>query len=299
MSTTPTPHAMETAHGKAPATQHTHKIPGMVTYHTGKGAPNPLFVEAFALERKVDIFMDSNNLDVGKAQNRTDPMAQKLNPAGGVPFLELEGGEGLAETVTMCEYMDATAPGGPIMTGLNPKERAVISMWMRRIEQHIVLPLYAHLRWGPGKKMFATRGMHGLLANDDAANQQLSVSKNQLEWLDGLMVQAGSPEFITCGKITINDIFLYTQLDWFDTMNKGVIKKDWFAGLKWVPAWFKRMEERPGMEAAKEWNKSHDYSTRVRLLLNSKLDNVPSQGRVELAQLGASERYTGMAPSKL
>jgi glutathione S-transferase len=296
---TPTPHQVETARGKPPSVQIAHTIPGMVAYHTGKGAPNPLFVECFAMERHVDIFMNANNLDVGKAQNRLDPACQKLNPGGGVPFLELEGGEGLAETVTMCEYMDATAPGGAIMTGLNPKEKAVISMWMRRIEQHIVLPLYAHLRWGPAKKMFATRGMHGLLANDDAANQQLAVSKNQLEWLDGLMVQAGNPEFICCNKITINDIFLYTQLDWFNNMNKGVIKKDWFSGLKWVPAWFARMDERPALEVAKDWNTTHDYSTRVRLLLNSKLDNVPSQGRVELSQLGASERYTGMAPSKL
>ena len=48
-----------------------------------------------------------------------------------------------------------------------------------------------------------------------------------------------------------------------------------------------------------ERNGNHDYNTRVRLHLNSKLDYVPSQGRVELSQLGASERYTGMAPSKL
>jgi len=294
-----TGHQIETARGKPPATQLTNSVPGMVTYHTGKGAPNPLFVECFAMERKCDIFMNSNNLDVGKAENRNSDKAKKLNPAGGVPFFEMEGGEGLSETITMCEYMDQTAPGGPILTGMDAKERAVISMWLRRLEQHIVLPLYAHLRWGPGKKMFATRGHHGLLANDEAANQQLAVSKNQLEWLDGIMVQAGSPEFVCCGKITINDIFLYAQLDWFNNMNKGVIKKDWFAGLKWVPDWFKRMEERPSMECGKQWNQSHDYSTRVRLILNSKLDHVPTQGRVELSQLGASERYTGMAPSKL
>jgi len=121
-------------------------------------------------------------------------------------------------------------------------------MWLRRIEQHIVLPFYAHFRWGPAKKMFAGRGMHGMLANDDAAAQQLAVAKNQLEWLDGLMVQAGNPEFITCGKITINDIMLYTQLDFWDRANKGIIKKDWFPSLKWVPGFFARMEERPAME---------------------------------------------------
>ena len=281
------------------ATQHTAKIPGAVAYHTGRGAPNPWFVEMFAMERKVDIFAMVNGLDVGKAQNRNDPKCQELNPAGGVPFLEMEDGTGLSETVTICEYMDQTAPGGPMLTGADAKERAVISMWMRRLEQHIILPLYAHFRWGPAKKMFAGRGMHGMLASDDAANQQFAVAKNQLEWLDGLMVKAGSPEFITCGKITINDIFLYTQLDFWDRANKGAIKKDWFPGLKWVPGWFEKMNGRDTAELSKTWNGNHDYSTRVRLHLNSKLDYVPSQGRVELSQLGASERYTGMAPSKL
>jgi len=277
------------------ATQHVAKIPGAKAYHTGAGAPNPWFVEMFAAERRVDIFSIVNPLNVGKAQNRTDPMCIELNPAGGVPFLEMEDGTGIAETVTICELLDSTAPGGPMMTGRNAMERATISMWLRRIEQHIILPFYAHFRWGPAKKMFADRGMHGMLASDDAAAQQLAVAKNQLEWLDGLMVKAGNPDFV-CGNksgITICDIMLYTQLYFWNNANKGIIKNDWFPSLKWVPGFFEKMDARPAAEVSRIWNAKHDFSTRMRLLLNSKLDHVPSQGRVELSQLAPAERYTG------
>ena len=40
-----------------------------------------------------------------------------------------EDGSVLAETVAICNYMDETAPGGPMLTGKNLKDRATISMW--------------------------------------------------------------------------------------------------------------------------------------------------------------------------
>merc|ERR1711879_781879 len=110
------------------------------------------------------------------------------------PWIEFADGNVIAETVTICNLIDETAAGGPQMTGATPMERATINMWLRRIEQHIILPMYAHFRWGPAKKMFAARGFHGMLANDTAAAQQFEVAKNQLAWLDDLMVKAGSPE---------------------------------------------------------------------------------------------------------
>ncbi len=36
-------------------------------------------------------------------------------------------------------------------------EKAKISMWLRRVEQHIVLPMFNHFRWGPGKDFFAEK----------------------------------------------------------------------------------------------------------------------------------------------
>jgi len=229
-------------------------------YYTSKGAPNPLFVETFALERKVDIFSIARNVDLASNENRTDPKLVALNPGGGTPFLEFDDGTCIAETVTICELMDRAAPGGPKLTGVDLKDQAIISMWLRRVEQHIVLPLFSHYRWGPAKAFFAGRGMHGMLANDAAAEQQFLAAKGQVQWLDDLMVKAGSPEFICCGKVTICDIMLFTQLAFWDVVNGGKIKSDWMPLLKWVPAWFERMSRRPSAAQAKAWNQTHDQS---------------------------------------
>lgn len=236
------------------------KLPGAKAYHTLKGAPNPWFVECFAMERGVDIFSIVNAMDGAKNEHRTDPKYQALNPAGGTPFMELDDGSCIAETVTICNMMDEMAPGGPQLTGADPREKATISMWLRRIEQHIVLGWYAHLRWGPAKERFKERGHHGMLASDTAAQMQLDASKNQLEWLDGLMVKAGNPEFICCNKLTICDIMLATQIDFFDNVNKGLFKTDWFKNLKWVPGWHAKISERPAFTKSKAWNGSHDQS---------------------------------------
>ena len=121
---------------------------------------------------------------------------------------------------------------------------------LRRVEQHIVLPFYNHFRWGPAKERFAQRGLHGMLANDAAAAQQLEVAKNQLAWLDDLMVKQGNPEHICGPKFgpTICDVMLYTQLEFWNNANKGIIKNDWFPALKWVPKWFDKMNALPEAE---------------------------------------------------
>merc|ERR1712118_217681 len=112
---------------------------------------------------------------------------------GGTPFIEFDDGTCLAETVALCDYLDsvAVANGARSMWGQTPLERATVGMWLRRIEQHIVMPIYARQRWGVMKEFFAGRGMHGMLANDTAAEQQFAVAKSQIEWLDEVMVKAG------------------------------------------------------------------------------------------------------------
>jgi hypothetical protein len=46
---------------------------------------------------------------------------------------------------------------GEKLCGVDPMEKAKISMWLRRVEQHIVLPMFNHFRWGPGKDFFAEK----------------------------------------------------------------------------------------------------------------------------------------------
>lgn len=190
-------------------------------------------------------------------ENRKAEAIQK-NPAGGLPFLELDNGVVIAETVAICRMMEDVARRGglstPTLMGNDWCERAQVEMWLRRVEQHIVLPICNGFRWGVGKGIFAGRGMHGMLANDKAAAMQIQVAESQLKWLDDLMIKAGSPEYICLNRFSICDIMLYVFIYFFDKII-AKINDGWFTKLQWVPAWYNRIAKRPASIAAKDFLK--------------------------------------------
>jgi hypothetical protein len=74
------------------------------------------------------------------------PEAQKLNPSGGVPWIEFDDGTAVAETVAICELLEEVGTGRSLL-GESMKERATVRMWQRRVEQQIILPSFDAYRW--------------------------------------------------------------------------------------------------------------------------------------------------------
>ena len=64
----------------------------------------------------------------------------KLNPSGGTPFLALSNGQLISESLAICEYLDETQDG-PKLVGATPEERAETRMYVRRLDQAIVVPM--------------------------------------------------------------------------------------------------------------------------------------------------------------
>src|SRR3982751_4048562 len=89
-------------------------------------APNALRVQIFMLEKAVTVEV----IDVSATQGGE---YLELNPLGQVPALELDSGEVITESLTICEYVDAVS-GPPRLFGSTPEERARIGMWERRAE---------------------------------------------------------------------------------------------------------------------------------------------------------------------
>jgi len=83
--------------------------------------------------------------DLAGMENR-GPEAQKLNPSGGVPWIEFDDGTAVAETVAICELLEEVGTGRSLL-GENMKERATVRMWQRRVEQQIILPSFDAYRW--------------------------------------------------------------------------------------------------------------------------------------------------------
>ena len=96
-------------------------------------APNPRRVRIFLAEKGIQV--PDEQVDLAKAQNRA-PEFLKINPFGGVPVLQLDDGTNLAESVAICRYFEETHPE-PRLMGIDARDRAIVEMWQRRMEQQL------------------------------------------------------------------------------------------------------------------------------------------------------------------
>ncbi|HET9640952.1 MAG TPA: glutathione S-transferase family protein [Allosphingosinicella sp.] len=101
-------------------------------------APNALKVTIFMAERGLEI----ETVDVGDLPPEDYGRVSALRT---VPVLETDSGLFITESLTICQYLDATAPG-PSLFGEGSEERAVVAMWERRAEQRLIEPAieYGH-----------------------------------------------------------------------------------------------------------------------------------------------------------
>jgi glutathione S-transferase len=95
-------------------------------------APNALKVLIFMAERGIEV----ETVDVGELSPEEYGRVSALRT---VPVLETDGGLFITESLTICQYLDAIAPGSSLF-GEGPDERAVVAMWERRAEQRLMEP---------------------------------------------------------------------------------------------------------------------------------------------------------------
>lgn len=98
-------------------------------------APNPRRVRIFLAEKGVE--MEYVQLDIEKGEN-ISPQIRAKYPPGKIPFLELEDGSYLGETVAICRYFEELHPEPPLM-GNSPLQKAQIEMWQRQVEFNLFM----------------------------------------------------------------------------------------------------------------------------------------------------------------
>ena len=106
--------------------------------YTYTGAPNPRRVHIFLAEKGIEIPFEQ--VDIRKRENRTPEFMEKVNVMGGLPVLELDDGSHIAESVSICRYLEALNPK-PSLFGATPKEQGVVDMWLRRVELNFMVPV--------------------------------------------------------------------------------------------------------------------------------------------------------------
>ena len=105
--------------------------------YDGGRAPNPRRVKVFLAEKGITVPMEQ--VDLGKLAHKSSAYAA-INPLQRVPALQLDDGTVISESIAICRYFERLHPEPPLF-GTDAKDAALVEMWERRIEFHLLGPI--------------------------------------------------------------------------------------------------------------------------------------------------------------
>lgn len=105
----------------------------MKLYDGGK-APNPRRVRIFLAEKGIEVPLEP--VDMTAFGHRGAAVTER-NPLQRLPVLELDDGTALSESMAICRYFEELHPDPPLM-GVDAKDKALVEMWQRRVELHLL-----------------------------------------------------------------------------------------------------------------------------------------------------------------
>jgi len=172
----------------------------MLLWSAPDPAPNPRRVRLFLAAKGLTI--PEKMLSLMAREHKSDEVLA-LNPRGQVPFLELDDGRIIAETVSICRYLDELHPEPPLL-GSTPFERAETDMWLRRVETGLGTPV--SLFWQHGHP-YTARVVNQIPAMGEAARPQAIA---MMGWFD---TQLAERPWLVGDRFTLADITLLTLVD--------------------------------------------------------------------------------------
>jgi glutathione S-transferase len=203
----------------------------MILYGAPNPAPNPRRVRIFLAEKGIELPETPVSL---MQREHKSPEFRAKNSMGQVPTLELDDGTCISETVAICRYLEETNPTPPLF-GTTAKEKALVDMWVRRIEFTVMMPVgnfwrHAHPRTAALLTQFK-----------DFGESNKATYAGAQKWLDR---ELDGKAFVAGDAYTIADICLLTTVDFAGWI--GLPLDDGFANLK---AWHERVSARPSASA--------------------------------------------------
>ena len=203
--------------------------------YTFAPAANALRVEMFLREKELKL--ETISVNVREDELFKEPY-NSMNPFNCIPFLELENGTIITETISICRYLDEQSKSSKLF-GNDTEERAIIDMWNRRIELDGFLPLLHSVRnktsFFKGKVVPGTR---------TSITQSPEIVERGIEMFDILLNRIESHlsknKFLLGDKFTIADI---TSHFMFNLSN--MLKIDFGQKYKNVYRWKSDLEKRP------------------------------------------------------
>ncbi len=108
------------------------------------GFPNPTRIRIVLAEKGLDASVEFVSVDLIGAEHKQPAFLAK-NRSGVLPVLELDDGTFISESTAITEYLD-NLDGHPTLTGVTPREKAMIHMMQRRAEAELIdaIGIYFH-----------------------------------------------------------------------------------------------------------------------------------------------------------
>ena len=171
-------------------------------------ATNAQRVLMFVAEKEIDLPVVEVNVREGAL---FEPSYLAMNPFSVVPFLELDDGTCIGESVAICRYLEELYPNPPLC-GVTAKDRALVEMWNRRIEIDGFMPVVHALRnVSPGFKGRVVPGTRTDLPQSGVITERGKAQFGIL--VDRLDAQLRQHAFVAGETFTIADITGYFMVE--------------------------------------------------------------------------------------
>jgi glutathione S-transferase len=191
--------------------------------------PNPRVVTMYIAEKGIKV--DRQFVDIQAGENRTAEFLA-INPSGGTPFLALDNGSYVAESLAICEYLDEISDG-PTLIGNTAEERAETRMVARQVDQSIVVPMTNGFRSAEGLPIFQSR----VLCVPEAADGNKAYARDGMIKIDKLL---DGKDYVCGNRFSLADILLFCWVEFGAMFNQPM--PDSCHNLK---AWHARVAARP------------------------------------------------------
>ncbi|WP_439133384.1 glutathione S-transferase family protein [Pseudomaricurvus sp.] len=195
-------------------------------------APNPRRVRMFLAEKGITD-VEYIQVDLAAGDNLNKDMRAK-NPTTKIPFLELDDGTCIGETLAICRYFEEIQPEPPLM-GRTPLEKAQVEMWQRRVEFYFMMQIGMCFQHTSG--YFKDR-------MTPVPEWGSEAGKNAVAYMKQLNEHLASSQFLVGDYFSVADINLICALDF-----ARVVKIKAGEDHPHLLRWYQEVSSRPSAQA--------------------------------------------------
>jgi len=207
--------------------------------YQSSGSPNSRRVRIFLAEKGLEIPLIS--VDLGKGEQHTEAY-RAINPRRVITTLVIEDGTAIGEVPAILRYLEEIHPQTPLH-GETAKERALTTMWERRVEQEGFASVMEAIRnTATGLKGRAIAGPHDYDQIPALAERSKQRVKNFIADLDARLQEA---PFVAGERYSIADITAMVTIDFAAKAINFAVPEE-HAALK---RWYDQVSRRPSAKA--------------------------------------------------